>query len=83
MSRDPWGEDESRKRFMLLLGASPETAALLAAQGYSSVEEIAYVPIDELLSVPGLSGEIVSVLREGATNHLLLQATNFGKKDGG
>ena len=36
-----------------------EIATLLVAHGFSSLEEIAYVPKDELLAIDGFDDEIV------------------------
>jgi N utilization substance protein A len=47
---------------------------LLANEGFSSLEEIAYVPVHELLEVDGFDQELVNTLRERAKAALLTQA---------
>lgn len=51
-----------------------EIAALLVANGFSSLEEIAYVPKEELLAIEEFDEEIVDELRNRANNALLAQA---------
>lgn len=43
--------------FMALLQLDKSEAAALVKGGFSTIEEVAYVPRDELLSVAGLSAE--------------------------
>lgn len=56
------------------LGVDDEVAALLAAEGFSSLEEIAYVPTQELLEIEGFDQELVDALRERAKGALLTKA---------
>lgn len=49
-------------------------AQILVDEGFSSLEEIAYVPVTELLEVDDFNEEIVNKLREAAKAALLTQA---------
>ncbi|KYP97658.1 transcription elongation factor NusA [Sodalis-like endosymbiont of Proechinophthirus fluctus] len=59
-----------------------EFATVLVEEGFSSLEELAYVPINELLEIEGLDEETVEALRERAKNALttiaLAQEENRG-----
>lgn len=56
------------------LGVDDEVAQILASEGFSSLEEIAYVPTQELLEVEGFDQELVEALRERAKGALLTKA---------
>jgi len=56
------------------LQVDEEVANVLIEEGFTSLEEIAYVPIQELLNIEGFDEEIVNELRERAKNILLTQA---------
>jgi N utilization substance protein A len=56
------------------LGVDDEIAQILASEGFSSLEEIAYVPAQELLEVDGFDQELVEALRERAKGALLTKA---------
>lgn len=60
--------------FQERLGVEQEIAEILANEGFSSLEEIAYVPAQELLDIEGFDQELVSALRERAKAALLTQA---------
>ena len=70
-------KEESSKTTQLFISAlkiDEEIATLLVAHGFSSLEEIAYVPKDELLAIDGFDDEIVEELRNRANDTLLTQA---------
>lgn len=52
------------------LNINKELATVLVEEGFSSLEELAYVPIDELLEIKGLDKKMVETLRERAKNAL-------------
>lgn len=52
------------------LDIDEEFATLLVEEGFSSLEELAYVPERELLSIDGLDEDTVEVLRTRAKNAL-------------
>lgn len=64
------------------LDIDEEFATVLVEEGFSSLEELAYVPINELLEIEGLDEETVEALRERAKNALttlaLAQEENRG-----
>lgn len=62
--------------FMKSLEIDEEFALLLASNGFSSLEEVAYVPKEELLAIEGFDEEIVEELRSRANDTLLTQALN-------
>lgn len=64
-------EVDLKEMFMKELSVDDEMADILFQEGFSSLEEIAYVPIAELLSIEGFDDEIVEALRERAQDSLL------------
>ncbi len=65
---------ELQEMFMQQLDVDQEVATILAQEGFSSVEEIAYVPPKELLEIEEFDEEIVEELRGRARDALLAQA---------
>ena len=61
----------SRALFQEKLEVDEEIASILVAEGFSTVEEIAYVPVGELLAVEGFDEDIVEELRARARDALL------------
>ncbi len=49
-------------------------AEILVGEGFTSLEEIAYVPLDEILAIDGFDEEIANELRNRAKDALLTQA---------
>lgn len=64
----------ARQLFMAKLEVDEEIAGILVAEGFSTVEEIAYVPAAELLAVEGFDEDIVEELRARARDALLNEA---------
>lgn len=65
-------ESESLKQqFMDALGVDEDVASLLIQEGVSSIEEVAYMPVEELLDIEGFDKEIVDELRKRAKEALL------------
>lgn len=62
------------KLFQEKLGVDEGVAEVLANEGFSSLEEIAYVPVQELLEIDGFDQSLVNALRERAKAALLTQA---------
>lgn len=62
------------KLFIQSLGVDEEIARLLVENGFSSIEEVAYVPRDELLAVETFDEALVDELRNRANDFLLTQA---------
>ncbi|KIP98576.1 MULTISPECIES: transcription termination factor NusA [Pseudomonas] len=56
------------------LEVDEELAQVLVEEGFTSLEEIAYVPMEEMLSIDGFDEEIVNELRSRAKDRLLTKA---------
>ncbi|MCX7945810.1 MAG: transcription termination factor NusA [Hydrogenophilus sp.] len=63
-----------RALFMERLDVDGDLADLLIDEGFTTLEEVAYVPVGEMLAIEGLDEEIVQALRERARNALLTEA---------
>jgi N utilization substance protein A len=63
-----------RELFMQQLDVDEDVAAILVQEGFSSIEEIAYVPQAEIASIEEFDEEIVQELRNRARDVLLTQA---------
>ncbi len=60
--------------FQQHLGVDEEVGEILAREGFSSIEEVAYVPASEMLEIEEFDEEIVNELRERAKDALLTLA---------
>ena len=60
--------------FMDQLDVDEEVAAILVAEGFSSIEEVAYVPESELVEIEEFDEDIVAELRGRARDALLTRA---------
>lgn len=70
-------EDERaaiRGVFMERMDVDAEVADILIDEGFTSLEEIAYVPLNEMLEIEAFDEDTVNELRERARNALLTQA---------
>jgi N utilization substance protein A len=56
------------------LEVDEDVAEVLVQEGFTSLEEIAYVPLDEILAIEGFDEEIANELRNRAKDALLTQA---------
>tara|TARA_Y100001936_G_scaffold252250_1_gene311169 strand:+ start:1952 stop:3427 length:1476 start_codon:yes stop_codon:yes gene_type:complete len=63
-----------RKVFMEKLDVDEEVADILAQEGFTTLEEVAYVPLNEMIEIESLDEETVSELRNRARNMLLTEA---------
>ena len=66
--------DALKTGFMEQLDVDEEVANILVQEGFSSVEEIAYVPVQELVAIEEFDDEIVEELRRRARDVLLTRA---------
>lgn len=66
--------DRVAQQFIDKLDVDADLAALLVAEGFTSLEEIAYVPEEEMLAIEGFDADIVQQLRTRAKDQLLTQA---------
>ena len=70
-------EQEARElltSFMTELDVDEIVASILVQEGFSSLEEVAYVPANELISIEEFDEEIVTELRARARDVLITQA---------
>jgi N utilization substance protein A len=70
-------EQESRKlleTFMEQLGIDEDIATILVEEGFTSIDEVAYVPLAEMLAIAEFDEELVTQLRERAKDALLTRA---------
>jgi len=63
-----------RQTFMEKLDVDEEIANILIQEGFSTLEEIAYVPVNELLEIDAFDEDTVEELRNRAKNALLTEA---------
>ena len=63
-----------RVLFMEKLDVDEEVANILISEGFSTLEEVAYVPLQEMLEIEAFDEETVQELRERARNVLLTEA---------
>ena len=63
--------DTIRKLFMEKLDVDQEIADILFAEGFTSLEEVAYVPIQEMLEIESFDEDTVNELRSRAKDALL------------
>ena len=61
------------ERFMQRLDVGEDVANILVQEGFSNIEEVAYVPESELLEIEEFDEEIVSEIRRRARDALLTQ----------
>ena len=65
--------DSARKLFMEKLDVDAELADILVEEGFGSLEEVAYVPLAEMLEIEAFDEETVTELRTRAKDALLTQ----------
>lgn len=80
MSVDEWNEKQETEAgnsidiFIEKLGVDEDVAAVLVEEGFTTLEEVAYVPMEEFLSIEGFDEDIATELRSRAKDALLTQA---------
>ncbi|MDZ7804615.1 transcription termination factor NusA [Thiohalophilus sp.] len=70
-------EEEServQKQFMHSLDVDEEVASILVQEGFTTIDEVAYVPMDELLAIEEFDESIAEELRGRAKDVLLTRA---------
>lgn len=70
-------EAESEKlvnMFLARLDVDTELARILVDEGFTSIDEVAYVPVEEMLSIDGFDESLVETLRARARDVLLTAA---------
>jgi N utilization substance protein A len=71
-----------RALFMARLDVDEEVADILIDEGFTTLEEIAYVPINEMLEIEAFDDDTVNELRDRARNVLLNEAIATEEKIG-
>ena len=74
---------ETRQLFIDKLQVDEEIANILVQEGFSTLEEVAYVPASELLSVEEFDADLIEELRARARDALLTQLIAQEEADGG
>ena len=67
--------------FMTQLDIDADVASALVHEGFSSLEEIAYVPLEELVGIEGFDEEIAQELRDRARDYLMQTAVEKEKQE--
>lgn len=62
------------QNFMDQLGVDEDVATVLVEEGFSSLEEVAYVPLEEMMGIEGFDEDIAEELRSRAKDALLTMA---------
>ncbi len=60
--------------FMDKLDVDEEVASILVQEGFATLEEVAYVPIDEMMEIESFDEETIDEIRNRARNVLLTEA---------
>jgi len=71
------GEEEAKvyvEKFMQALDVDEEVAVILVQEGFTSVDEIAYVPMEEMLGIEEFDEDIINELRDRANDAILTRA---------
>ena len=70
-SKQALESDSVRKLFVEKLDVDEEVADILIAEGFTSLEEVAYVPMQEMLEIESFDEDTVNELRTRAKDALL------------
>jgi len=76
-------QEEARQRsktFIEALDVDEVIANLLVVEGFTSIEEVAYVPIEELQTIEGFDGEIAEELRRRAEEFVKTEQERLEKR---
>jgi N utilization substance protein A len=73
-NRQEQERSQLRSTFMSRLDVDEEVADILIDEGFTGLEEIAYVPMQELLEIESFDEETIQALRTRARNALLTEA---------
>jgi len=71
------GDEESQvylKNLMEQLDVDEEVASILVQEGFTTVNEVAYVPVEEMLEIEEFDEDVVEELRNRANDYILTQA---------
>lgn len=87
MSIEEWNEKQEAEAgsaidvFIEHLDVDEDVATVLVEEGFTTLEEVAYVPMEEFLAVEGFDEDIATELRNRAKDALLTQA--LASEEGG
>ena len=71
---------KTRQLFIEKLDVDEEVADILVQEGFGTLEEIAYVPVSEMLEIDGFDEDLVNELRSRAKDALLISAIAMEEK---
>jgi transcription termination/antitermination protein NusA len=74
-------EESPKQLCARVLKMEPKWAAILVAEEFTTLEEIAYVPIDEFREIKRIDEQQIQIWRAHARKHLLIQTTSRGDDD--
>jgi N utilization substance protein A len=80
MSTDDWESKQQEEAgghvelFMSALDVDEDVGIVLVEEGFTSLEEVAYVPLEEMVSIEGFDEDIANELRSRAKDALLTRA---------
>ncbi|MFO1351029.1 MAG: transcription termination factor NusA [Gammaproteobacteria bacterium] len=66
--------DTLRETFVDQLGVDEEVAEILVREGFANLDQVAYVPVHEMMEIPEFDAELVEELRTRARDALLTRA---------
>jgi len=66
--------EKTTKAFMIQLDVDEEVAAILIQEGFTTIDEVAYVPVEEMLQIEEFDEDMVDELRNRAKDVLLTRA---------
>ena len=66
--------DKQAQVFVDHLDVDIDLARTLVSEGFTTLEEVAYVPVEEMAGIEGFDDEVVNELRQRAKDRLLTQA---------
>ncbi len=72
-------DETPQQLFVRALKIEPKWAAVLVAKELTTLEEVAYIPIDEFRAIEGLDEQQIQAWRAQAQNYLLIQ--EIGRED--
>ncbi len=74
--------DEARVIFREALDIDEDFASLLVTEGFISLDDLAYCPLEEITGIEGLDEELAAELQNRARNALLNRALSQGEAEG-
>lgn len=63
--------------FMESLDVDEVIAQLLASEGFSSVEELAFVPVEEIVEIEGFDADMAEAIKQRASEYITAQEVEF------